>query len=81
MLQIRLDNRKELIEWLIDIHNQVNRDSGKKIYSYDEVYQLYNDMYGVTNERGNYDYLFLLLILSIIIGSCYYYKEFYLKKN
>ena len=80
-IEIRLDNREGLIEWLIDIHNEVNRNSGKKVYSYDEVYQLYNDMYGVTSESGSYDYLFLFLILSIIIGCYYYYKEVYLKKN
>lgn len=73
MLQIRLDNRKELIEWLIDIHNQVNRDAGKKIYSYDEVYQIYNDMYGVTTGDSSYGYLVILLIIFIII--CWYYKE------
>jgi hypothetical protein len=70
--QIRLNNRQELIEWLIDIHNDVNRTSGKKVYSYDEVYQLYNDMYGVTGE-SNYGYLFIILIIFIII--CCYHKE------
>ena len=80
--QIRLNNRQELIEWLIDIHNEVNRSSGKKEYSYDEVYHIYNNMYeGSTSESGNYDYLFLLLFLFIIIGCYYYYKEVYLKKN
>ena len=81
-IQIRLNNRQELIEWLIDIHNEVNRSSGKKEYSYDEVYHIYNNMYeGSTSESGNYDYLFLLLFLFIIIGCYYYYKEVYLKKN
>jgi len=79
-IQIRLSNRKELIEWLIDIHNEVNRISGKKEYSYDDVYQKYNNMYGVTGE-SNYDYLFMILILSILMIACYYYKEVYLKKN
>jgi len=72
-IQIRLNNRQELIEWLIDIHNEVNSSSGKKEYSYDEVYQLYNNMYGVTTGDSSYGYLVILLIIFIII--CWYYKE------
>ena len=28
-----MDTRRELIEWLIDIHNEVNRMNNKKIYT------------------------------------------------
>ena len=77
---IKLDNRQELIEWFIDIHNDVNRNTGKEVYSYDDVYRKYNVMYGV-DTGNNYEYLLILLILSIIIIGCYYYKEIYLKKH
>ena len=32
-----LSSRKKLIYWLIDIHNDVNKDTGKRAESYDSV--------------------------------------------
>ena len=40
---IRLNSRKDLVYWLIDIHNEVNGQEGKKQYSYDEVLKIYSD--------------------------------------
>jgi hypothetical protein len=78
---IRLDNRKELIEWLIDIHNKVNLEAGKKVYSYSEVYQIYNDMYDIKNNvSGTSDYLVIILLVIVAIAAYYYYNEVYLKK-
>jgi len=36
-----LSCRYNLVNWLIDIHNDVNARNGKKIWSYDEVMDLY----------------------------------------
>jgi hypothetical protein len=36
-LPIRLENSKELFEWTIDMHNEVNKDNGKPILSYEEA--------------------------------------------
>lgn len=80
-IPIRLENREELIEWLIDLHNEVNRMNGKRVYTYDEVYEIYNDMYGVETGKKSPDYLFILLLIVIVVIGCYYYKEVYLKKN
>lgn len=51
----RLDTRRDLFEWLIDLHNVVNLDYNKKmvgknvpmkrLYSYDEVEKMYFKMY------------------------------------
>jgi len=38
---IKLNNRKDLVYWLIDIHNEVNAQEGKRQYSYAEVIQIY----------------------------------------
>ena len=35
---IRLDSKKELFEWSIDMHNKVNDMNEKKILSYEEAY-------------------------------------------
>ncbi len=43
---IRLNSRKDLFQWLIDIHNEVNGLTGKRHYSYDEVINIYEKMYG-----------------------------------
>jgi len=41
-----LDSRKKLVHWLIDIHNMVNGETGKKILSYDTVIRKYEMVYG-----------------------------------
>ena len=35
---IRLDSKKDLFEWCIDMHNEVNAMNGKKVLSYEEAY-------------------------------------------
>jgi hypothetical protein len=87
-IPIRLDSRTELIEWLIDIHNEINRMNNKKIYSYDEVYEIYNKLYDNSNvinndNNGNMkiDYLYILLLIGIATGGYYYYQNYYLKKK
>lgn len=37
-----LYSRKSIVYWLIDIHNKVNVETGKRIYSYDEVISIYS---------------------------------------
>jgi hypothetical protein len=36
-----LSNRKDLVYWVIDMHNMVNAETGKKILSYDNVLKKY----------------------------------------
>ena len=83
-LPIRLDTRQELIEWLIDVHNEINIMNNKKIYSYDEVYEIYNKMYDnatIKNKSGTVDYFYILFIIGICIIGYYYYQNYYLKKK
>ena len=40
-----LDTRKSLVYWVIDMHNMVNVEIGKKVYSYDKVIKKYEDVY------------------------------------
>lgn len=82
-LPIRLDTRQDLIEWLIDVHNEVNRMNNKKIYSYNEVYEIYNEMYdnNPKNQSGKIDYFYILFIIGICIIGYYYYQNYYLKKK
>jgi hypothetical protein len=41
-----LKNRRELVKWVIDMHNMVNGEIGKKSLSYDTVMQKYEKVYG-----------------------------------
>ena len=82
-LPIRLDTRQELIEWLIDVHNEINIMNNKKVYSYDEVYEIYNKMYdnNISNQSNKVDYFYILFIIGICIIGYYYYQNYYLKKK
>ena len=80
-IPIQMESRKELIEWLIDIHNEVNVMIGKREYSYDEVYQLYNKMYSNSNSNSTItsnSTIFFIILLLLVIGY-YYYINYYNK--
>lgn len=62
---IQLNSKKELISWLINIHNQVNLKNNKRKYSYEEVNHIYNDLYNSVNYTNIY--LFITLLICIFI--------------
>ncbi len=43
-------DRRSLVYWLIDRHNQVNKRLGKREYTYDEVLQKYQSLYNLSNK-------------------------------
>lgn len=82
-LDNHLNNRKDLVYWLIDVHNMVNSEIGKKIMSYETVIKKYENVYnknllsGITLENNNtntikektynFQYIFLLFLIIIFI--------------
>jgi len=52
-----LENRTKLVHWVIDIHNMVNAETGKKILSYDVVMKKFSDAYNKTIKLDNDDSL------------------------
>lgn len=40
-----LDNKDNLILWVLNCHNNVNKINSKKLYSLDEMKQFYNNVY------------------------------------
>jgi len=34
----RMESNQTLFEWTVDMHNLVNKENGKKIYTYDQAY-------------------------------------------
>lgn len=49
-----LINRSKLVEWLINIHNLTNRETGKKELTYDEVIKIYTQAYGHSRPQNTY---------------------------
>ena len=81
-----LKSRKLLVYWLIDIHNMVNSETGKKILSYNKVIEKYeniydkkifedydeNEIFEKMNKNNKVIYI-LLLIIFIMISIIYFY--------
>jgi len=66
---IPVNNRDDLIHWLIDIHNEVNRMNGKRVLGYKEARAIY--------ERNDYWLpitIIILLIIILYVGSCKIFK-------
>jgi len=78
-----LSSRKNLIEWLIDIHNEVNKRNKKKKLKYKEVVKKYLDFYeGKNNDNNNLNKCIkpsitsnLVIIISIIIITLFILKK------
>ncbi len=85
-----LDNRKQIVYWLIDLHNAVNAETGKKILSYDKVIEKYEIIYNkkildydnsqnntiiIVNNTKYIKCMLSILILLVIIGILYVYKN------
>ena len=66
-LKNNLNSKDDLVNWLIDIHNEVNKKNGKIIWSYSDVYNKYQNMYNISNTINNFLILFIILIVFIFI--------------
>ena len=86
-LETALTNRKTLVYWLIDIHNMVNSEIGKKIMSYKNVIDKYEKIYDkkiFDNEyilKENKETNHLLLYVSLFIFIIFICIIYYLTKN
>ena len=65
-LKNNLGSRQELVKWLIDLHNDINKDNGKPILSYSEVYNKYQSMYKPSN-TVNKILMFIILCIVLIL--------------
>ena len=83
-----LDNKQSLFKFTIDLHNQVNQSLGKKIYSYDEVVQIYKEFYNPEKFLAeqpsffkkwfNLKYLGIsAAIFAVLVTIMYYLKKKY----
>ena len=65
-LKVASQNKKNLIKWVNLMHNQVNKNINKKIYSDQEYENYYNSLYN-TNESSKYFYILIILFILCII--------------
>ena len=75
-LDLALESKTKLTKWLIDIHNEVNKKNGKRIYSYKEVEKIYKDMYSMNNINNKINWNTILIIIVIILIGYFLYKEY-----
>jgi hypothetical protein len=75
---VNVDSKKDLVEWLLFIHNDVNRSNGKKELNFNEFINKYRELYTlkpksekeskyiqIKKEYINYSVLLLIVILII----------------
>lgn len=63
-----LNSQKQLVNWLIAVHNSVNVMTGKRTYSYDEVMKKYNQAY---NKKPNNNRTYIILLIIVILALLY----------
>ena len=79
-----LTDANTLFIYTIDLHNEVNKSLGKRIYSYDEVSKIYknhyNNPYSMTNFKTKFftiKSIIIILLIIGIVGLIIYYKKKY----
>lgn len=89
----KLNSRKDLFEWMVDMHNVVNGETGKKILSYKNVINKYEDAYEKKNileidfdkedtKHNNkikitFDRILIIVIIILILYLLYYINKNY----
>ena len=66
-LEEALKNTDNLFKWTIDIHNEVNKETNKRIYSYEEIYKEYSQNKNQTEYEIIMVIAFLFFIFFIIM--------------
>lgn len=68
-----LNSRLNLIKWLVNLHNEVNQRTGKKIISVEEAINIYTQPHVQTNKKFTQTTTIILLIVLIFV-LVYYTK-------
>jgi len=69
-----LSNKNNLIKWVIDLHNIVNKMKNKDILSYDEAMR-HITKNRLCNHNNNIILWIMLIVLSILIIIAFYMKK------
>jgi hypothetical protein len=69
-----LNDKKKLVVWLLNIHNEVNIAHNKKIFTYDELLEYYNNAYS-GDVKLSYISLVIVLVIILLIVLVYCFKS------
>lgn len=73
---IQLDSRDDLVAWLVTIHNEVNKKNKKQMWSLNEFYDYYQQLYSDDSESPKYtEYIPHLIVLLVIVLAVLYWKK------
>jgi hypothetical protein len=73
---IQLDSRDDLVAWLVNIHNEVNRKNGKRMLSLNEFYSHYQELYSDEPKQSDYKkYIVVLIVIVAMILLFLYFKK------
>jgi hypothetical protein len=67
-IRYQYDNRDKLINWLIDLHNEVNARTDKRVLSYQEARSIYAHQ---TQNGGGGSRVIIFLIILILLIICF----------
>ena len=70
-----LKTRETLIQWLINIHNEINKENGSPEYSYDQVIEEYQYKMMNLGRDQTMVYKIIIVFLVIYIGYLFYKKK------
>jgi hypothetical protein len=73
LTDVVLGSRYKLISWLVDVHNDVNKRTGKPIVTLEETIQRY--MYQKKDWKVNPVVINLIIILTLIVIILFFYKS------
>jgi hypothetical protein len=71
-LEPALESRDTLVRWLINVHNEVNKETGKREYTYDEVIQEYTKKMNNLDKDQTFIYKLIIVLLMIFIIYKFY---------
>lgn len=69
-----LDSKKNLVKWLIHIHNEVNIIFNKKTITYDEFILIYKNIYNTKKNTNYLIYVFIFVTILISVILFLYFK-------
>jgi len=70
-----LETRETMVQWLISIHNEVNKELGKPLYTYDQVIEEYKYKMFRLERDDTMVYKLVIVLLIILVGYLYYKKK------
>ena len=70
-----LETRETMVQWLISVHNEVNKELGKPLYTYDQVIEEYKYKMFRLERDDTMVYKLVIVLLIILVGYLYYKKK------